>query len=94
MEMNVEETERMRMLRQPSTAQNMIDQKQPENVDYFNYLGSMITNDARCTRELNPGLQWKAAFSKEKALVSCQTGPKFKEEASKMLLLGYSFGQC
>jgi len=28
----------------------MIDQKQqPQNVKYFNYLGSMITNDAKCT---------------------------------------------
>jgi hypothetical protein len=23
-----------------------------ENVEYFNYLGSMITSDARCTREI------------------------------------------
>jgi len=27
----------------------MIDQKQVENVEYFIYLGSTITNDARCT---------------------------------------------
>ena len=25
-------------------------QKQLKNVEYFNYLGRMITNDARCTR--------------------------------------------
>jgi hypothetical protein len=30
----------------------IIDQKQLENVEYFDYLGSMITNDARCTREI------------------------------------------
>jgi hypothetical protein len=28
------------------------DQKYTENVESFNYLGSMITNDARCTREI------------------------------------------
>jgi hypothetical protein len=28
-----------------------IDKKQPENVEYFNYLVNMITYDARCTRE-------------------------------------------
>jgi hypothetical protein len=28
----------------------MIDQKQLENVEYFDYLGTMITNDASCTR--------------------------------------------
>jgi hypothetical protein len=54
----------------------------------------MITNDARCTRELNPGLEWKATFSKKKAFASCQTGSKFKEETSKVLLLEYSFVEC
>jgi hypothetical protein len=27
--------------------------------EYFNYLGSMIANDARCTGKLNPGLTWQ-----------------------------------
>jgi hypothetical protein len=35
-----------RISRQPSPIQNMISQTQTENVEYFNYLGSMITNDA------------------------------------------------
>jgi hypothetical protein len=26
--------------------------KQPDIVEYFNYLGSMVTNDTRCTREI------------------------------------------
>jgi hypothetical protein len=39
----------------------MIDQKQLENVEYFNYLGSMITNDARCTHEI------KSRFAMAKA---------------------------
>ena len=30
----------------------MLDQKQLENVEYFNYLGCMITNYAICTREI------------------------------------------
>jgi hypothetical protein len=51
MEINVEETKVIRISRQSSPIQ-MIDQKQPKNVEYFNYLGSMITNDARCTSEI------------------------------------------
>jgi hypothetical protein len=94
MEMNVKETDVMRMLKQSSRAQSMIDQRQSENVDCFKYLDSRITNDARCTRELNPGLEWKATFSKKKTLVSCQTGSKFKEETNKVLLLEYSFVEC
>jgi len=32
----------------------MIDQKQQEYVEYSNYLGSVITNDARCTGKIKP----------------------------------------
>jgi len=30
----------------------MTDRKQWENLEYFNYLGSLITNDARCAHKL------------------------------------------
>jgi hypothetical protein len=36
---------------QPSTVLIMIDQKQQDNVEYFNYLGGMVANDMRCTRK-------------------------------------------
>jgi hypothetical protein len=49
MEMNVEKTKVIRISRLSAPIQIMIDQKQQENVEYFNYLGSMLTNDARCT---------------------------------------------
>jgi len=39
-------TKVMRISRQPSPIQNTISQTQTENVEYFNYLGSTITNDA------------------------------------------------
>jgi hypothetical protein len=49
MEMNVKKIKVMRISRHPPRIQIMIDQKQPENVEHFNYLGGMITNDARCS---------------------------------------------
>jgi hypothetical protein len=52
MEMNVGKTKVMKISRQPSPIKIMIDQKQLENVEYLNYLGSMITRDERCTREI------------------------------------------
>jgi hypothetical protein len=51
----------------------MIDQKQLENVEYLNYLGSMITNDARCTHEIKSRIaKAKAAFNKKKTLFTSQ----------------------
>jgi hypothetical protein len=34
-----------------------------EDVKYFNYLSSVITNDAECLRKLNPGLPWQMQHS-------------------------------
>jgi hypothetical protein len=40
-----------------------------ENVEEFNYLGGMITNDVRCTREIKARIAMaKAAFNKKKTL--------------------------
>jgi hypothetical protein len=94
MEMNVEKTKVMRISRQPYPIRMMIDQKQLENVDYVNYLGSIITNDARCTREIKSRIVMaKAAFNKKKTLFT-RTGLKFKEETSKVLHLERSYVWC
>ena len=45
-------TKVMRISRQPSQAQIMTDQKQLGNVENFNSWGSIVTNDASCTREI------------------------------------------
>jgi hypothetical protein len=67
MEMNVRKTKVMRISRQPYPIKIMIDQKQLDNVEYFNYLVSMITNDARCTCEIKSRIAMaKAAFKKKK----------------------------
>jgi hypothetical protein len=43
----------------------MIDQNQPENAEYFKYFDSMITNDARCTREIKSRIAMtEATFNK------------------------------
>jgi hypothetical protein len=63
MEMNVQKTTVMGLSRQTSPVQIMIDEKQLQDVEYFNCLGIMITNDATCKREI------KSRVSKERAAV-------------------------
>jgi hypothetical protein len=71
MEMNVHKTMVMRISRETSPLQIMIDQKQLENMEYLNYLGSMITNYGRCTREIKSRIAMiKAAFNKKKTYVT------------------------
>jgi hypothetical protein len=47
----------------------MIDQKQLEKLECFKYLGSILTNDKRCTCEIKSRIAMtKAAFNKKRAL--------------------------
>jgi len=65
--MNVEKAKVIRISRQASPVQIMIYQKQLQNVKHFNYLGSMITNDARCTWQIKYRISMtNAAFKKKK----------------------------
>jgi hypothetical protein len=69
MEMNMEETKVMRISRQPFPVKIIIDQKQLENVESFKYLGSMFTNDGRCTCEIKSSIAMaKVACNKKQAL--------------------------
>jgi ribosome-interacting GTPase 1 len=55
-EMNVDKTKVLINTRQTSPITVMTGQKQMENVKYFKYLGSILRNYGRGTRELNSGL--------------------------------------
>ena len=49
----------------------MTDENQLENVEYFKYLGSILTNDGRCTCEIKSRIAMaKAAFNKKKNLIT------------------------
>jgi hypothetical protein len=66
MEINVDKT---KVMRQPFSVKIMIDQNQLENLESFKYLGSMLTNDGRCTCEIKSRIAMaKAAFNKKRAL--------------------------
>ena len=61
--------------------QIMVDHKQLENVKYFNYLGSMTTNSARCTCEIKYRIvMTKAAFSRKKTVFTCKLDLNLKKE--------------
>jgi hypothetical protein len=58
----------MRISRKPLPVKIMIDQKL-ENMESFKYLGSILTNDGRCTCEIKCRIAMaKATFNKKKTL--------------------------
>jgi hypothetical protein len=59
----------MRISRQLFPAKRMINQKQLENVAFFKYLGSILTNDGRCTCKITSRIAMaKASLNKKRAL--------------------------
>ena len=69
MEINVKKTKVMRISRHTYPVTIMINQTQLDSVECFKYLGSMLTNDGRCTCEIKCRIAMvKAAFNKEKNL--------------------------
>jgi hypothetical protein len=70
----------------------MIDQKQPETVEYFSWVA--MINDARCTQEIKFRIDMAKAAFKKKKTVHQQIGLKNKEESSKLLHLNYRFVWC
>jgi len=82
MEKNEEKTKVTRIPRPPFPIQITIDQKL-DNVEYFNYLGSMITNDESCTHEIKSRtVMTKAAFNKKKALCTSKLGLNLRKKLS------------
>jgi len=61
----VEKSKVMRISRQRSPVQIIRDQRQPENVEYFNCLISIITNDATCACELIQDCHEKSSNQQE-----------------------------
>ena len=66
----------------------MTDHKQPENVEYFNYLGSMIINDARCTCEIKSSIVMaKAAVNEKKTLFTSKSDLNLRNKLVKCYTL-------
>jgi hypothetical protein len=62
----------------------MIDQKQLENVEYFNCFGSMITIETRCTREIKSRiLVAKAVFDRKKTLFTSKLDLNLRKKLMK-----------
>ena len=92
MEMNVEETKVMIISRQPLLVKIMIDQKQLENVESFKYLGSMLTNDGRCTCEIKSRIAMaKVACNKERALFTSTLDLELRKKLVKCYIVSIAF---
>jgi hypothetical protein len=82
---NVENIKVMRISKQPSPVQTMIDQKLLENAQYFHKLSNLTTRHARRAREIKSRIAMaKAALNKKKTLFTSKLDLlTFKEKLIK-----------
>jgi hypothetical protein len=74
----------MRISRQPFSVKIMIDQKQLENVAFLKYLGSLLTNDGRCTCKIKSRIAMaKAALNKKRALFASKMAVELRKKLVK-----------
>jgi hypothetical protein len=84
MEIIVIKTKLIIIKRQPFPVKTMIDQKQLQNVEFFKYLGSILTNDGRCNCEIKCRIAVaKAAFNKKKALFTSTLDLELRKKLMK-----------
>jgi hypothetical protein len=81
----------IRISSQPPQIQIVIHEKQLEDVEYFNYLGNMTRNDARCTRVMKSKNCYAKSSIKQEDSLHQQIVLRIKEETSEIMLLEYSF---
>jgi len=66
----------------------MTDQKQPENVKYLKYFCSIVTYEAKCTREINCRIAIeKAAFNKKKNFFASKLNIQQRKKLVKHIAL-------
>jgi len=68
----------------------MIDQKQLENVESFKYFGSILTNDGRCTCEINCRIAMaKAAINNKRILFTSTLDLEVKKKLLKCYFVSF-----
>jgi len=93
MEMNVEKNKSNENFKTVIPSNNYDRPKKLENVECFKYLGSMLTNDKRCTCEIQD-FHGKSCIQQEEDSFYQQIGLKFEEETNKMLHMEHGFVWC
>ncbi|KDR18382.1 hypothetical protein L798_07764 [Zootermopsis nevadensis] len=84
MEINIEKSKVMRIAAESRTLNVVIGNQQMENVEIFKYLGSIVTTDALCTKEVKARIAMaKAAFVKKRILLTSKLGLEMKKKLVK-----------
>ena len=69
MEINIDKSQVMRVSRSNESLQIKVNNRELKEVDHFKYLGSVLTRDGYCTREI----KMRIAIAKEALTENCHS---------------------
>ena len=80
MEINIDKTQVMRKSRSNESLQNIVNNTELKEVDHFKYLGSVLTRDDYCTREIKMRIAIaKEAFNRKISLLTSKLNNELRK---------------
>ena len=84
MEINTEKSKVMRISKREEPLKINVDNRELENVMHFKYLGSLLTKDASCTKEIRARIAMaKEAFNKKWSLLTSKLSLSLRKKLAK-----------
>jgi len=84
MEINGDKCKVMLISREEGRGRIVVDGQELEQVDYFKYLGSILTRDGECTKEIRARIaQAKVAFNRKRTLMTGNLDLKLRKKLVK-----------
>ena len=81
MEINIDKSQVMSVSRSNESLQIKVNNRELKEVDHFKYLGSLLTRDGYCTREIKMRIAIaKEAFNREMSLLTSKLNIEFKKK--------------
>jgi Reverse transcriptase (RNA-dependent DNA polymerase). len=81
MEINIDRSQVMRDYRNNESLQIIVNYRELKEVDHFKYLGSVITRDGYCTREIKKRIALaKEAFNRKMPLLTSKLNIELKKK--------------
>ena len=92
MEMNIDKSQVMRVSRSNESLQIKVNNRELKEVDYFKYLGSVLTRDGCCARKINRRIAIaKHAFDRKISLLTSKLNIKLNKKIGYVLCLEHCF---
>ena len=92
MKINIEKLQVMRVSSCNESLQSKVNNRELKEVDHFKYIGSVLTRDGYCTREIKMRIAIaKEAFNRKMSLLTCKLNIELKKKLVRCYVWSIAF---